>query len=64
MSDQDIEQQAEYMLKAALGHRTPLEALIENSRAESADVAGRAEAHARNRERALKLLEALEKSLG
>ncbi|WP_295008982.1 hypothetical protein [uncultured Dechloromonas sp.] len=64
MSDQDIDQQAERMLEAALGGMTPHEALLEASRAESADVDARAAAVARNRERALKLLEAIEKSLG
>lgn len=64
MSDQDIDQQAERMLEAALGGMTPHEALLEASRAESADVDARAAAIAKNRERALKLLEAIEKSLG
>lgn len=64
MSDQDIDQQAERMLEAALGGMTPHEALLEASRAESADVDARAAAVAKNRERALKLLEAIEKSLG
>lgn len=63
MSDQDIDQQAERMLEAALGGRTPHQALLESSRAESADVAARAAAIAKNRERALKLLEAIEKSM-
>jgi hypothetical protein len=52
------------MLEAALGGMTPHEALLEASRAESADVEGRAAAIARNRERALKLLAALEKTGG
>lgn len=64
MSDQDIDQQAERMLEAALGGMTPHEALLEASRAESADVDARAAAIAKNRERALKLLAAIEKSLG
>lgn len=64
MSEQDIDQQAERMLEAALGGMTPHEALLEASRAESADVDTRAAAVAKNRERALKLLEAIEKSLG
>lgn len=63
MSDQDIDQQAERMLEAALGGRTPHQALLESSRAESADVTARAAAIAKNRERALKLLEAIEKSM-
>jgi len=64
MSDKDIDQQAERMLEAALGGMTPHEALLEASRAESADVETRAAAIAKNRERALKLLEAIEKSQG
>jgi hypothetical protein len=64
MSDKDIDQQAERMLEAALGGMTPHEALLEASRAESADVEARAAAIAKNRERALKLLEAIEKSQG
>lgn len=63
MSDQDIDQQAERMLEAALGGMTPHQALLESSRAASADVTGRAAAIAKNRERALKLLAALEESL-
>lgn len=64
MSDKDIDQQAERMLEAALGGMTPHEALLEASRNESAEVDARAAAIAKNRERALKLLAALEKSLG
>ena len=64
MSDTDIDRQAERMLEAALGGMTPLEALLEASRNESADVDARAAAIAKNRERALKLLAELEKSLG
>ncbi len=63
MSDRDIDQEAERMLEAALGGMTPHEALLEASRAESANVDARATAVAKNRERALKLLEAIEKSL-
>ena len=64
MSDKDIDAQTERMLTAALGGKTAHEALLDASRAEIADVEGRAAAIARNRERALKLLEALEKQLG
>lgn len=64
MSDLDVDQQAEKMLEAALGGMTPHEALLEASRNDSADVDARAAAIAKNRERALKLLAALEKSLG
>ncbi len=61
MSDQDTDQQAETMLQAALGGMTTHQALLEASRAQSADVEGRAAAIARNRARALQMLEALEK---
>lgn len=64
MSDTGIDRQAERMLEAALGGMTPHEALLEASRNDSADVDARAAAIAKNRERALKLLAALEKSLG
>ena len=63
MSDTDIDRQAERMLEAALGGMTPHEALLEASRNDSADVDARAAAIAKNRERALKLLEAIEKSI-
>ena len=64
MSDTDIDRQAERMLEAALGGMSPHEALLGASRNGSADVDARAAAIAKNRERALKLLAALEKSLG
>lgn len=64
MSEHDTDEQAERMLQAALGGMTPTEALLAASRAESEDVAAREAAIAKNRERALKLLEALEKSIG
>ena len=54
---------AERMLEAALGGLTPHQALIQASLAESADSEARAVAAAKNRERALKLLEAIEKSM-
>jgi hypothetical protein len=54
---------AERMLEAALGGLTPHQALIRASLAESADSEARAAAAAKNRERALKLLEAIEKSM-
>lgn len=64
MSDNEHDENAERMLQAALGGMTPTEALLAASRAESEDIAGRTAAIAKNRERALKLLEALEKSIG
>lgn len=62
--NKDDEVNAERMLEAALGGMTPHEALIQASIAESADSEARAAAAAKNRERALKLLEAIEKSMG
>ncbi len=64
MSDQDTDHQAETMLQAALGGMTTHQALLEASRAQSADVEGRAAAIAKNRERALRLLAVLEKTAG
>lgn len=61
MSDDVIDAQAERMLAAALGGRTPHQALLDASREASADHAGRAAAIARNRERAEQLLAFLEK---
>lgn len=55
--------QAERMLEAALGGMTPHEALIQASLAESEDREARAAAIAKNRERALKLLAAIEKTM-
>ena len=62
MSDKDIDNDAERMLQAALGGMTPTEVLLAQTRAELEDVEGRAAAIAKNRERALRLLAALEKS--
>ncbi len=62
MSDKEIDNDAERMLQAALGGMTPTEALLAATRAELEDVEGRAAAIAKNRERALRLLAALEKS--
>lgn len=60
----DHEQDPDRMLQAALGGLTPHEALLEASRADAANSEERAASIARNRERALRLLAALEKSLG
>jgi len=62
MSEDELIQQADRMIEAAMNGRTPHQVLIENSLAESANVAERAAAIAKNRERAMKLLAALEKS--
>ena len=55
---------AERMLEAALGGLTPHQALLERSLAEKARGDERAAAIAKNRERALRLLAEIEKSLG
>ena len=60
--EEDLDSKAERMLNAALGGLTPHEVLIKTSLAESANIDERAAAKAKNRERALKLLEAIEKS--
>ncbi|UCV02107.1 hypothetical protein [Dechloromonas denitrificans] len=64
MSEDELIQQADRMIEAAMNGRTPHQVLLENSLAESANVAERAAAIAKNRERAIKLLAALEKSGG
>lgn len=58
--EDELTRQADRMLDAALDGRTPHQALIEASLADKAKVAERAEAIAKNRERALKLLAVLE----
>ena len=64
MSEEDLDAKADRMLDAALGGLTPHEALLKASLAEAANVAERNVANEKNRERALKLLAALEKSMG
>lgn len=64
MSEEITDAQAERMLEAALGGRTPHQALLDALREENADVAGRAAAIAKNRERAEQLLAFLEKKPG
>ena len=61
VNEQNVDERIERMLEAARGGLTPHEALIQASLAEAADVDGRAAAIARNRERAMRLLAALEK---
>ncbi len=53
----------ERMLVAAMGGLTPHQFLVESSLAESANIEERKAAIAKNRERALKLLAAIEKSM-
>ncbi len=62
MSEEELDSQIDRMLDAARGGLTPHQLLIQQSQAESASVAERAAAIAKNRERALRLLEAIEKS--
>jgi len=64
MPEEDLDTKADRMLDAALGGLTPHEALVKASLAEAANVDERSVANEKNRERALKLLAALEKSLG
>lgn len=58
--EDELTLQADRLLEAALDGRTPHQALVEASLADKARVAERAEAIAKNRERALKLLAVLE----
>ena len=62
MPDEDLDSKAERMLSAAMGGLTPHEVLVKTSLEENANVDERAAAIAKNRERALKLPEAIEKS--
>lgn len=64
MSDHDADAHADRILEAALGGLTPHQALLEASLAESANVDERAAAIAKNRDRALRLLAEIEKSMG
>ena len=64
MPENDDKSKADAMLEAALGGLTPHQLLVQASLAEAANVAEREAAKAKNRERALKLLEAIEKSQG
>jgi hypothetical protein len=64
MPEEDLDAKADRMLDAALGGLTPHEALVQASLAEAANADERNVANEKNRERALKLLAALEKSLG
>ncbi len=64
MPEEDLDAKADRMLDAALGGLTPHEALVKASLAEAANVDERNLAKEKNRERALKLLAALEKSMG
>lgn len=62
MEDKELDSKTEQMLNAALGGLTRHEALVKASLEEAANVDERKAAAEKNRERALKLLAALEKS--
>ena len=64
MQENDLDSQIDRMLDAARGGLTPHQVLVQASLAEAANVAERAAAIAKNRERALRLLAEIEKSLG
>ena len=64
MPENDDKSKTDAMLEAALGGLMPHQLLVQASLAEAANVAEREAAKAKNRERALKLLEAIEKSQG
>ena len=63
-SEMSLDEKVDRMLDAARGGLTPHELLIQASLAEAANIDERAAARERNRERALKLLELLEKTQG
>lgn len=62
--ENDLDLEVERMLDAAMGGLTPHQVLIQASLAEAANVVERTAAIEKNRERALRLLAALEKSQG
>lgn len=64
MSKKDLDEKVERMLNTAMGGLTPHEVLLKASRDDAANVADRAAAKEKNRERALRLLAELEKAQG
>lgn len=60
MPDHDLDAQAERMLEAAMGGLTPHELLMQSAQDDATRIAERSAAIAKNRERALRLLAALE----
>ena len=64
MSDKEPAAATDGVLDAALGGLTPHQLLVQASQAETANVAERDAAKAKNRAKALQLLEAIEKSQG
>lgn len=64
MTEKDLDSQTDRLLNAAMGGLTPHQVLVQASLAESANVAERAAAIAKNRERALRLLAEIERVQG
>lgn len=64
MHENDIASRTDRMVDAAMGGLTPHQTLVQESLADTANIAERSAAKAKNRERALVLLAAIEKSLG
>lgn len=64
MPDKEPAATTDGVLDAALGGLTPHQLLVQASQAEAANVAERDAAKAKNRAKALQLLEAIEKSQG
>lgn len=62
MPDDDLDAQTERMLEAAMGGLTPHQLLMQATQEDTSSVAERAATIAKNRERAQRLLAALEKS--
>ena len=64
MTEKDVDAECTRMIEAAMGGLTHHELLIKNSLEEAANVDARQEAIRKNRERALRLLAEIEKSMG
>lgn len=64
MPENDEDAKIDRMLEAAMGGLTPHQLLVQASQAETENVAERAAAVAKNRERALRLLAEIDKALG
>lgn len=64
MTEKDLDSQTDRLLNAAMGGLTPHQLLLQTSLAESANIAERAAAIAKNRERALRLLAEIERVQG
>jgi hypothetical protein len=64
MPDKEPAAETDGVIDTALGGLTPHQLLVQSSQAEAANVAERDAAKAKNRAKALQLLEAIEKSQG